>query len=99
VRRTIVTWVVLAVLGVVLAAGLTLATSHIVGQHIGLSSEPGSAGDHLAAPARTETTPERTETTPERTVTTPPRTVTVPGPTITAPAPTGGDDGGGSGDD
>ena len=54
-RRAIVTWTVLALLGLVLAAGLTLATSRIVGQHIGLSSEPGTAGDHLAAPARTVT--------------------------------------------
>jgi len=56
-RRTIVTWTVLALAGLVLAAGLTFATSRIAGQHIGLSSEPGSAGDHLAAPAQTATTP------------------------------------------
>ena len=98
-RRTIATWTVLALMGLVLAAALTLATSQIVGQHIGLSSEPGSAGDHLAAPA--ETTPERTVTTPPhtRTVTVPGRTVTAPAPAVTTPAPQGGDDGGTSGDD
>ena len=67
-RRAVVTWTVLALLGIVLAAGLTLATSHIVGQHIGLSSEPGSAGQRLAAPARPVTVTVTTTTT----TTTPP---------------------------
>ena len=69
-RRAIAIWTVLALLGIVLAAGLTLATSHIVGQHIGLSSEPGSAGDSLAAPARTVTVTTTTRTTPTTTTTT-----------------------------
>jgi hypothetical protein len=83
-RRAIATWALLAVLGIVVAAGLTLATSRIVGQHIGLSSEPGSAGDRLAAPARTVTVA-------------PPRTVTVAPPTTVTVAPPSGD--GESGDD
>ena len=84
-RRAIATWTVLAVLGLVVAAGLTLATSRIVGQRIGLSSEPGTAGEHLAAPARTVTVTTVTVTRP------------APPPTTTA-RPPGGDSSGGEGE-
>jgi hypothetical protein len=46
-RRTAVAWGLFAVLGVALAAGVSLATAEISGQHIGLSSEPMSAGQEL----------------------------------------------------
>lgn len=41
-------WVLLAVLGLVLAAGVTAAASRLSSQHVGLSSEPLSAGQRLA---------------------------------------------------
>ena len=46
-RRTMVAWLVAAVLGLALAAGITLAASQLSSQHIGLSGEPLSAGDEL----------------------------------------------------
>jgi hypothetical protein len=57
-KRTVVAWVVAAVLGLALAAGVTLAASQLSSQHIGLSGEPLSAGDELvprksATPAAT----------------------------------------------
>ncbi len=42
----------LAVLGVVLAAGIALAAAHLVRQPIGLASEPVSAGRRLAPEPR-----------------------------------------------
>jgi hypothetical protein len=45
--RTVVAWVVAAVLGVALAAGTTLAASQLSSQRVGLSGEPLSAGDQL----------------------------------------------------
>lgn len=45
-RRLVV--VGLAVLGIVLAAGIALAAAHLVRQPIGLASEPVSAGRRLA---------------------------------------------------
>jgi hypothetical protein len=45
--RTVVAWVVAAVLGVALAAGITLAASQLSSQRVGLSGEPLSAGDQL----------------------------------------------------
>jgi hypothetical protein len=45
-RRT-ATWVLGALLGIVIAAAITWATSHLTAQHIGLSSEPLSAGRSL----------------------------------------------------
>jgi hypothetical protein len=46
-------WLLAAVAGIVIAAGITWATSQITSQHIGISSEPVSAADQLA-PAETE---------------------------------------------
>jgi len=48
-------WFALAVLGLVIAAGVSLAASSISSQHIGLSSEPLSAGQGLS-PVTTSTT-------------------------------------------
>jgi hypothetical protein len=53
--RTVVAWVVAAVLGLALAAGVTLAASQLSSQRIGLSGEPLSAGDELVP--RTTATP------------------------------------------
>jgi hypothetical protein len=46
-RRTAAVWGLFAVLGVALAAGVSLATAEISRQHIGLSSEPLTAGKEL----------------------------------------------------
>lgn len=79
----------LALLGLALTAGITLAASSLVSQPIGLTSEPATLGDSLApasqqvveAPATTEQV--RTVT---RTVTVPARTTTTSSP-ATTPAP------------
>lgn len=41
-------WVALALLGMLIAAGISIAASHLASQQIGLASEPISAGDALA---------------------------------------------------
>jgi hypothetical protein len=41
-------WLALALLGIVLAAGISLAASRLSSQHIGLSSEPLTAGEGLS---------------------------------------------------
>src|SRR3954471_12680928 len=83
-RRSLALWIVAAIAGLLVAAGVTLAASTLSSQRIGLSSEPLSAGDELAAPASTRTaTP-----TPK------PRRTATPKPTRT-PSGSGGDDNGG----
>lgn len=49
-------WVGLALLGIVIAAAVSIAASSLASQQIGLASEPLSAGDALA-PARQEHPP------------------------------------------
>jgi hypothetical protein len=44
-------WFGLAVLGIVLAAGVAVAASRLTSQHIGIASEPVSAGEQLAPAA------------------------------------------------
>ena len=107
--RPIVVWIVVGLLGLVLAAGVSYAATLLSSQRIGLAAEPPSAGEDLApAAARTTTATARpARTTTARTV---PRTSTAPAPVQTAPptaAPTqsspapatssGGDDGEGGG--
>lgn len=82
-RRTALL-VVLALLGIVLAAAITWGTSQLVRQHIGLSSEPLTAGRSLLPPPRT-----RSRTTSTRTTTPSTGTSTTPAPTTpSATAPT-----------
>lgn len=50
--RTMTVWIVAAVLGLALAAGITLAASQLSSQRVGLSGEPLSAGDRLVPRAR-----------------------------------------------
>jgi len=50
-RRQTVLWILLAVLGLVVAAGVTAAAGRLSTQHVGLSSEPLSAGERLAPAA------------------------------------------------
>ena len=47
-------WAALALLGLVLAAAISIAASRLSGQHIGLSSEPLTAGARLS-PAQSVT--------------------------------------------
>lgn len=84
-RRSLV-WVLAALLGIALTAGITWASSKLTGQRIGLSAEPISAGVGLAP--RVNTTTQRVVTVvtlPSRTTTT---TLTVTAATPT-PAPAG----------
>jgi hypothetical protein len=60
--RTVIAWLVAAVLGLALAAGITLAASQLSSQRVGLSGEPLSAGDRLvprAQPRPTQRRPSR----------------------------------------
>jgi hypothetical protein len=50
--RTVIAWVVAAVLGLALAAGITLAASQLSSPRVGLSGEPLSAGDRLVPRAQ-----------------------------------------------
>jgi hypothetical protein len=50
--RIVVAWIVAAVIGLVLAAGITMAASQLSSQRIGLSGEPPSSGDVLVPRAR-----------------------------------------------
>jgi len=49
------TWVALALLGILVAAGVSVAASRLSSQRIGLASEPISAGRELAPPSTTGT--------------------------------------------
>ena len=106
-RGRIATLVALALLGLVVAAGVSLAASRLSSQHIGLSSEPLTAGQRLAPTEHTTTTTTRRTTTSHhrsgkkittvKTVTTVQTTrLVIPPPTRTAQPPQGGDDSGGS---
>jgi hypothetical protein len=63
--RSVVVWLVAAVIGLALAAGVTLAASQLSSQHIGLSGEPLSAGNELV-PRTTRATPSPATTTEQR---------------------------------
>jgi hypothetical protein len=88
-------WILLALLGLAVAAGVSVAASQLVSQRIGLAAEPVSAGKDLAPPkhdsgqgggdASRHTSTSRT-TAPVTTTTT---TTTVPSsaPTTTTPVP------------
>lgn len=95
-------WVGLALLGLLIAAGVSIAASGLASQQIGLASEPISAGDALApqAPSRTkrheghlhETSSAKAPTTPPPISTAPPPGTTgsqppAPVPPSTVPAP------------
>jgi hypothetical protein len=85
-------WVVAALAGLVLAVAISYAASTLSSQHVGLSSEPLTAGDRLVphATAPTATPP------PTRTPTgQPTATTTAQPPTGTPPPAASGEDGGG----
>lgn len=75
--------VLLALLGIVLAAAITWGTSQLVRQRIGLASEPLTAGQRLLPPALTHTTKTTRTPTPKKKA---PREVTTITTTVPAPA-------------
>ena len=105
-RRTVL-WVLAAVAGVLLVAGVTYAASSLTTQTVGLSSEPLSAGEELVPTATP--TPKATATpTPKPKKKKKKRATPTPTPTATPTAvptavPTvddhGGDDSSGHGSD
>ena len=101
-RMRTLAWILGALAGVVLAAGVTYAASSLSTQSIGLSSEPVSAGDDLAPQAPPTPTPTPTATpTPRKKKKRPTPTPTptpTPRPAVT-PVPTADDHGGGDDDD
>jgi hypothetical protein len=77
---------VMALLGIVVAAGVTWGTSQLVRQRIGLASEPLTAGQRLLPRPLTHTVPvhhKKAFAKHTKTVTT-----TVPAPVTPAPTPT-----------
>jgi hypothetical protein len=85
-RRRTVLLVVVAVLGIALAAGITWGTSQLVRQRIGLAFEPLTAGRRLLPPVGR--TPAPAKTSPRSsTTTTPPRTGSSPSPSPTSSQP------------
>ncbi len=80
--------VVVALLGIVLAAAVTWGTSQLVRQRIGLASEPLTAGQRLLPPSLTHTTRAPSPRGKARVKATTTVTTTVPVPVTPAPAPT-----------
>ena len=68
--RIVVAWIVAAVIGLALAAAITMAASQLSSQRIGLSGEPPSSVDGLAPRARPGPAPRPTARPPH--VTKPP---------------------------
>ncbi|MGB7587377.1 MAG: hypothetical protein WBM00_01570 [Solirubrobacterales bacterium] len=87
---TTLKWIGLALLGIAIAAGISIAASRLASRQIGLASEPISAGDALAPAAQPRSVHpsrprhrHRPTTTPA--VTTPPTTTIAPPPTPEVP--------------
>ena len=89
--RTVIAWVVAAVLGLALAAGITLAASQLSSQRVGLSGEPLSAGDQLVPRAQ----PRPTQRRPSH----PSRPAHPSQPSQPSQSPSGDDGGDAGGDD
>lgn len=84
-------WVALALLGLLIAAGVSIAASSLASQQIGLASEPISAGDALAPQASSRANRHespRHKASPAKTPTKPaPAETTAPPPASTEPKP------------
>lgn len=96
-RRATLLWTLLAVGGVLLVAGVTLAASTLSTQTIGLSREPLSAGDELSPAGTPTATPQARRARTERPRRTPTPTATAV-PTVVATVDddrSGSDDSGG----
>jgi hypothetical protein len=77
----VIRWVLIALLGLAVAALVSLSASDLTSQPVGLSSEPLTAGDQLAPRTitRTATTPRHRHRHRHTTTTTrPPATITPP---------------------
>lgn len=89
-------WMLLALLGLVLAAGVTAAASELSSQRVGLASEPLSAGDQLAppTPARQRLAKKKSpaRSNAPSTAPTSPTTTTSPPPVVTPSPVEPGDD-------
>lgn len=88
-------WIGLALLGLLIAAGVSIAASRLAGQQIGLSSQPMTAGDALAPPgdrrpsrARPPRGRESQPAEPVPTEAAPPSEATEPAPEAIEPVPT-----------
>lgn len=100
--RATIKWVGLALVGLLVAAGVAIAASNLASQQIGLASEPISAGDALAPAARPNrghgpshsarghSDSNSAPTTP--TTTAPPPEEPPPTTTVETPPPEDGDD-------
>lgn len=75
-------WFGLALLGILIAAAVSVAASRLASQQIGLASEPISAGDALAPAVKQKPKPQRAKQPGGGE-----RTTTSPAPTIPAPLP------------
>lgn len=73
--RRVLTIAALAVLGLAVAVGVTMAASSLTQQSVGLSSEPLTAGEQLALPSDASPEP-APETSPPAKSTTVPETTT-----------------------
>jgi hypothetical protein len=62
--RVVVAWIVAAVIGVALAAAITMAASQLSSQRIGLSGEPPASADGLVPRARPRPSPQPTARPP-----------------------------------
>ena len=89
-----VRWAGLALLGLLVAAGVSIAAGSLASQQIGLASEPISAGDSLApqAPPRSDRHKEHPQAASptQPTVTSPPVQAAPPPATAPTPAVQGG---------
>jgi hypothetical protein len=89
-------WIGLALLGLAIAAAVSIAASHLVSQQIGIASESITAGDRLAPAVRSASAgngsgragkPRHTATTPAKAPTAqPPTETTATAPTTPAPS-------------
>ena len=99
-RRRTAAWAGIALVGLVLAAGLTSVAAQLSNQRVGLSSEPLTAGDALAptpTPTRTATLRPARTATPRPTRTAAPSVTRTAVPSVAGSGGHGSDDG--SGDD
>jgi hypothetical protein len=103
-RLTAIRWIALALAGLAVAAGVSLAASQLVSERIGLAAEPVSAGKELV-PTESGQGPDAhgnerspaggpTSTTPTTTAPSVPTTTTPPATTPPAPPPADDSSGG-----
>jgi outer membrane biosynthesis protein TonB len=101
--RATIRWVGLALVGLLIAAGVAVAASRLASQQIGLASEPIEAGNALAPaavskPHEQHSKPQNPSTVPAQTTPTTPSqtpaipTAPTPTPTVETPPTEGGDD-------